>query len=109
MLASAETAVGADEDQRSEAPIDCVGETVDLHGTEEAHLFRSIFGRGEVSPDGLAICTDDGRTTILGPDFVLGIRSDGRPNLSHGWARTVEGAQGGTQTGQVALKGRPFT
>jgi hypothetical protein len=29
-------------------------------------------------------------------DFVRGTRKDGRPNLSHAWARTVNSAQGGT-------------
>ena len=29
-------------------------------------------------------------------EFVLGTRKDGSPNLSHAWARTVDGAQGGT-------------
>jgi hypothetical protein len=58
----------------------------------------------EVGPDGLAVRTDGGRTTVLDPDFLAGARPDGRPNLSHGWARTVEGAQGGTWE-QVHLLG----
>jgi hypothetical protein len=41
---------------------------------------------------------------VLDPGFVAGIRPDGRPNLSHAWARTVEGAQGGTWD-QVHLLG----
>jgi hypothetical protein len=49
-----------------------------------------------VGPDGMAIRADDGRATILDRAFAAGVRPDGRPNLSHGWARTVEGAQGGT-------------
>jgi len=32
----------------------------------------------------------------LPAEFVTGTRQDGRPNLSHGWCRTVDGAQGGT-------------
>jgi hypothetical protein len=31
--------------------------------------------------------------------FVQGTRKDGSPNLSHAWARTVDGAQGGTWCG----------
>jgi TrwC relaxase len=58
----------------------------------------------EVSPDGLEIRTDDGRATVLDPEFVAGIRPDGRPNLSHAWACTVEGAQVGTWE-QVHLLG----
>ena len=33
---------------------------------------------------------------VLPAEFVQGTRRDGSPNLSHGWARTVDGAQGGT-------------
>lgn len=40
----------------------------------------------------------DGRGTMasLPTAFVQGTRKDGSPNLSHAWARTVDGAQGGT-------------
>jgi len=33
---------------------------------------------------------------LLPAAFVAGSRKDGAPNLSHAWARTVDGAQGGT-------------
>ena len=33
---------------------------------------------------------------MLPGSFVQGTRRDGTPNVSHGWARTVDGAQGGT-------------
>ncbi len=33
---------------------------------------------------------------ILPVQFVTGLRDDDTPNLSHAWARTIEGAQGGT-------------
>ena len=33
---------------------------------------------------------------VLPPAFVAGTRADGSPNVSHAWARTVDGAQGGT-------------
>ncbi|MDA8044806.1 MAG: AAA family ATPase [Actinomycetota bacterium] len=46
---------------------------------------------------GLTIRLDrDGETAILPASFVAGTRKDGSPNLSHAWARTVDGAQGGT-------------
>jgi hypothetical protein len=38
----------------------------------------------------------NGATAILPAPFVGGTRKDGSPNLSHAWARTVDGAQGGT-------------
>jgi conjugative relaxase-like TrwC/TraI family protein len=44
---------------------------------------------------GLDIHTDAGMTTIA-TEFVRGVRADGTPNVSHAWARTVDGAQGGT-------------
>ena len=33
---------------------------------------------------------------MLPASFVQGTRRDGSPNVSHAWARTVDGAQGGT-------------
>ena len=46
---------------------------------------------------GLTIRLDrDGETAILPASFVAATRKDGSPNLSHAWARTVDGAQGGT-------------
>jgi hypothetical protein len=48
--------------------------------------------------DGLTVRLDNDRAAeVLLPDaFVAGARKDGAPNLSHAWARTVDGAQGGT-------------
>ena len=47
--------------------------------------------------DGLAVRLDgSGETMSLPAAFVQGTRKDGSPNLSHAWARTVDGAQGGT-------------
>ena len=37
-----------------------------------------------------------GQYAILPASFVQGTRRDGSPNVSHAWARTVDGAQGGT-------------
>jgi len=50
----------------------------------------------EVTPAGLAVVTDDRARHVLPAEFVTGRRRDGRPNVSHAWCRTVDGAQGGT-------------
>ncbi len=39
---------------------------------------------------------DDGAVLVIPVGFVCGARIDGTPNMSHGWARTIDGAQGGT-------------
>ena len=50
-----------------------------------------------VNRDGLAVRLDDSPEAMTLPmAFVQGTRKDGSPNLSHAWARTVDGAQGGT-------------
>ncbi len=49
-----------------------------------------------VTPAGLAVVTDDRARHVLPAEFVTGRRRDGRPNVSHAWCRTVDGAQGGT-------------
>jgi len=49
-----------------------------------------------VHRDGLDVRTDAGLAMSLPREFVCGTRADGSPNLSHAWARTVDGAQGGT-------------
>ena len=49
-----------------------------------------------VTPAGLGATSDNGAEVVLPADFVTGRRRDGRPNLSHAWCRTVDGAQGGT-------------
>ena len=51
----------------------------------------------DVNSDGLAVRLDgSGEAMSLPAAFVQGTRKDGSPNLSHAWARTVDGAQGGT-------------
>jgi hypothetical protein len=45
---------------------------------------------------GIAVRTDGGMAMSIPVEFVRGLRPDGTPNLSHAWARTVDGAQGGT-------------
>ena len=48
-------------------------------------------------PDGLEVRPDGGQTTMhVDAGFVTGTRVEGSPRLSHAWARTVDGAQGGT-------------
>lgn len=72
-------------------------------------LLHSRFGAGaarlhngttatveEVTPDGLRIAVDDGCTATLPAAFVEGRRRDRMPNMSHAWARIVDGSQGGT-------------
>lgn len=50
-----------------------------------------------VDGGGLAVRLDgSGKAAALPASFVQGARKDGSPNLSHAWARTVDGAQGGT-------------
>jgi hypothetical protein len=45
---------------------------------------------------GLNVHTEAGTAMTIPVEFVRGVRADGTPNLSHAWARTVDGAQGGT-------------
>jgi conjugative relaxase-like TrwC/TraI family protein len=50
-----------------------------------------------VEDAGLTVRVDrSDQKTLLPASFVAGTRKDGSPNLSHSWARTVDGAQGGT-------------
>ena len=84
------------------------GDRVLLHAPHGAdpdrlhnHTTATVMG---VNNHGLAIHTDDGRARVLDQSFVTGARTDGQPNLSHAWARTVDGAQGGTWE-QVHLLG----
>jgi hypothetical protein len=49
-----------------------------------------------VGDDGLRAVTEHNRAVVLPRAFVAGHRSDGSPNCSHAWSRTVDGIQGGT-------------
>ena len=49
-----------------------------------------------VGDDGLRAATEHNRAVVLPRAFISGHRSDGSPNCSHAWARTVDGIQGGT-------------
>ncbi len=76
------------------------GDRVLLHARTGAGADRLHNGTtltiNEVSPAGLTVTTAGGARRVLPAEFVAGRRSDGRTNLSHGWCRTVDGAQGGT-------------
>jgi hypothetical protein len=50
-----------------------------------------------VEETGLAVRVDrSGEEAVVPASFGQGTRKNGSPNLSHSWARTVDGAQGGT-------------
>lgn len=76
------------------------GDRILLHtrsGTGTARLHNGTTATVEqVTSDGLRIAVDAGRTATLPAAFVEGHRRDRTPNMSHGWARTVDGSQGGT-------------
>ncbi|MFN2503844.1 MAG: AAA family ATPase [Acidimicrobiales bacterium] len=79
------------------------------YGPGDRILLHTRFGAGaarlhngttatveEVTSLGLRVAVDDGRTATLPAAFVEGRRRDRAPNMSHAWARTVDGSQGGT-------------
>lgn len=76
------------------------GDRVLLHtrcGPPSGHLVNGSTGTvTAVDSRGLTVTVDGGRQAQLPTAFVRGCRVDGSPNLSHAWARTVDGAQGGT-------------
>jgi conjugative relaxase-like TrwC/TraI family protein len=59
-----------------------------------------------VDRTGATMLLDDRRRVFLPVEAIRGSRPDGTPNVSHAWARTVDGAQGGTWH-QVHLLGTP--
>ncbi len=87
------------------------GDRVLVHANLDAGTDRRVFNGSTgtvlaVSHHGLDLLTDDGDRVRIGAEIIAGHRADGTPNLSHAWARTVEGAQGGTWR-QVHLLGTP--
>jgi hypothetical protein len=76
------------------------GDRVLLHARYGGPASRLVNGTTatvtHVDGDGLTLTLDSGATVLLVADFIQGTRKDGSPNLSHAWARTVDGAQGGT-------------
>ncbi|HET9444219.1 MAG TPA: AAA family ATPase, partial [Acidimicrobiales bacterium] len=74
------------------------GDRVLLH-TKPGHAGLHNGSTGTVvavADDGLRVDFDGAREVILPAAFVAGRRGDGKPNVSHAWARTIDGAQGGT-------------
>lgn len=60
-----------------------------------------------VTDAGLAVTADGrGEPVLLPAEFVTGRGADGRPQVSHAWARTIDGVQGGTWE-QVHLLATP--
>lgn len=60
-----------------------------------------------ITEHGLEVTTDQTSGPVLIPTgFVTGRRLDGRPRISHAWARTIDGVQGGTWA-QVHLLATP--
>lgn len=59
-----------------------------------------------IRDSGAVAAIDDGTALVIPAGFVAGERIDGTPNMSHGWARTIDGAQGGTWE-QVHLLATP--
>jgi conjugative relaxase-like TrwC/TraI family protein len=84
------------------------GDRLLIHGSIHANGRRlhngSVVTVTAVSADGLHAVDRDGHPVALPRPFVEGHRRDGSPNCSHGWARTVDGVQGGTWP-QVHLLG----
>ncbi len=59
-----------------------------------------------IDATGARVRLDDGTVLVMPVGFVTGAHIDATPNLSHGWARTIDGAQGGTWE-QVHLLATP--
>lgn len=76
------------------------GDRILLHtrfGAGAARLHNGTTATVEqVTPESMRVTVDDGRTATLPAPFVEGRRRDRTPNMSHAWARTVDGSQGGT-------------
>jgi conjugative relaxase-like TrwC/TraI family protein len=84
------------------------GDQVLVHGRVQTGGHRlhngSVVTVGAVTDAGLDVIDHRGQPCFLPREFVEGHRSDRSPNLSHAWARTVDGVQAGTWT-QVHLLG----
>ncbi len=67
------------------------------HGDRHSPLVNGTVGTIAVVDDqGVLLRPDQGEPVRLAARFIRGVRVDGSPNVSHAWARTVDGAQGGT-------------
>jgi conjugative relaxase-like TrwC/TraI family protein len=88
------------------------GDRVLLH----AHAYLEAGGRlangtvatvTAVGPAGITVITDTrAQPVLVSAEFVTTRGEDGRPQLSHAWARTIDGVQGGTWA-QVHLLATP--
>ena len=78
------------------------GDRVLLHARCGPPTSRLVNGttatvaRADIHGLAVRLDNDKGAEVPLPVAFVAGARKDGTPNLSHAWARTVDGAQGGT-------------
>jgi len=67
------------------------------HGHRHSPLVNGTVGTIDtVDEQGVLFRPDRGEPVRLPAGFIHGSRADGSPNVSHAWARTVDGAQGGT-------------
>ena len=66
----------------------------------------SVVTVRQVTPAGLAVIDGTGHIAHIAGRVVTGRADDGRPLVSHGWARTIDGVQGGTWD-QVHLLATP--
>jgi conjugative relaxase-like TrwC/TraI family protein len=67
------------------------------HGDRHSPLVNGTVGTiTTVNEQGVLFQPDRGQPVRLPAGFIQGTRADGAPNVSHAWARTVDGAQGGT-------------
>jgi conjugative relaxase-like TrwC/TraI family protein len=84
------------------------GDRLLVHGTLRTGGQRlhngSVVTITAVATDGLHAVDPYGVSVRLPQEFIAGDRTDGSPNCSHAWARTVDGVQGGTWP-QVHLLG----
>ena len=69
------------------------GTTATIDAVEPTGLTIHLDTRPDGRRDGER---DVSRVVLVEAGFVEGTRPDGSPNLSHAWARTIDGAQGGT-------------
>jgi conjugative relaxase-like TrwC/TraI family protein len=78
------------------------GDRLLIHGTLRTGGQRlhngTVLTVTSVDDGGLCGIDPQGGVAIVPRTFVEGRRSDGSPNCSHAWARTVDGIQGGTCT-----------
>jgi conjugative relaxase-like TrwC/TraI family protein len=84
------------------------GDRILVHGTlrlggQRLHNGTVLTVTG-IAEHELVAADQSGRQHALPASFVAGHRGDGSPNVSHAWARTIDGIQGGTWA-QVHLLG----